>query len=406
MEDHGPLRKWNSCKDHLLIPATPRSGITKLHVYDFDNTLYCSPHPNRQLYTKVLYDTLFNSSTILDGGWWSEPSFLEQSFRDMLNSDEEQQAQYWNQEIIKLAQTSYEDPHTISVVLTGRKEVYFHDIFNEMFSSFGKAFFNAICLKRANISSTTAEYKISLIEDFLDHYKSLQELIVYDDRLAQVKKFEKVFGRDKVIHVQPSFKMLDMSEETRLVGQIFQRSKMKECLAWTPKAAGFILDYSSHKKLVRWTFNFFRKKYKMSSLPQWPTYIPLTFESDLEIARIWSNNDLVTVQSQDKVKQICDSFYSQPNLQGEKMFQFDVVKMGYSVTDKRRSKVTIFYKAIPADNAYVSSTSQTMFVISTEEETTRNPSIAIGVRWASLDRRIRVRTCFGHSERLTYVAKP
>lgn len=405
MSDHEPLKKWNSCENHLQIPITSKSGITKLHIYDFDNTLYCSPHPNGALYTKVLYDALFNSSTILnDGGWWSEPSFLEQSFEDMLNSSEKEQATYWSQDIIKLAQASYEDPQTISIVLTGRKEVYFHAIFNEMFNSFREVSFNAICLKRAEMGLSTAEYKISLINDFLSHYTSLKELIIYDDRLAQVKQFEKVFGRGTVIHVQPRFKMLDIAEESRLIFKIFARSNMTQSLAWTPKVPGFILNYASHKKLIGWTFRFFRQKYRMSSLPKWPTYIPLTVDSNQEIAKVWSNNDLPAMQSQDGIKKLCDEFYSQPVLQGTKVFKFDIIKIGYYVSEGSFGNINIFYKAIPSDKStFVSSSTQNMFVISTTEGMSRNPSRAAGVRWATLDRKITVNATFAHLEKLTYI---
>ncbi|CCE90208.1 uncharacterized protein TDEL_0B00790 [Torulaspora delbrueckii] len=402
MADHGPLHKWNSCPDLLNVPKVPIESLKKLHVYDFDNTLYCSPHPNKQLYTKKLYDRLYNSSSLLNGGWWSEPCFLEQSFTNMINSSEEERAKYWNIDMLELARKSEQDPQAISIVLTGRKEVYFASMFSKMFLELDDLTFNAVCLKRANCGSSTAEYKISLITDFLDHYPSLNELIIYDDRPQQIKVFERAFSNSQVVHVQPQFKMLEVSDECRLVKEIFERYHMANSLVWTPPTCGFIVDRTTYRTLINWTFRFFKKKYKMSLLPHYPMYIPLAADTNDEIARIWSNNNPQVMKSPSSTKEICDRFHSQQNLQGNCAIKFNVIEIGYRTSEKYRRTLEIYYKVEASDsNRYVSPSPTTLMAISTETTLPKGRTELNSLRWVSLDRPIKLKTVLGHFARLT-----
>lgn len=402
MADHSPLREWNSCPDLLHIPDVLTENVTKLHVYDFDNTLYCSPHPNRQLYTKKLYDRLYNSPVLLSGGWWSEPCFLEESFQRMLKSTGVERADYWNTEQLSLAKQSYEDQDTISIVLTGRKEVYFGSIFNKMFLDFDDVEFNAVCLKRANVGNSTAEYKISLISDFLEHYKSLKELVIYDDRAGQVKTFEKAFRSAEVVLVRAQFKMLDVPDECRLVKEIFERSNKAGSLTWTPKTYGFIVNQASHRALISWTYRFFKKKYKMSALPQYPVYIPLAADTDDEIARIWSNNSAQVMSSPSNISEICDKFRAQQNLEGECSIKFDVVGIGYGTHNQSRRALQVYYKVKASDSKrYISPSSTTLIALSSDQSFSEYRADSRFVKWVSLDRPIKLRSVLGHFARLT-----
>lgn len=53
--DHSVLRKWNSCAHELAVPSeVPEHAITKLHIYDFDNTLFATAGPHRAvIYTRA-----------------------------------------------------------------------------------------------------------------------------------------------------------------------------------------------------------------------------------------------------------------------------------------------------------------------------------------------------------------
>lgn len=402
MTDHSPLLKWSSCPELLHVPNVRPEGITKLHIYDFDNTLYCSPHPNKELYTKGLYDRLYNSSDILDGGWWSEPTFLEQSFSDMIDSKGNQRAQYWNADVVELARKSYEDAQTISIVLTGRKEILFSSIFTKMFLKLGDLKFNAVCLKRANVGSSTAEYKISLIGEFLLYYSSLEELVIYEDRSQQVKKFEKAFSRARLVQVKPRFKMLKVSEESRLVSRIFERSHLNDSLSWTEPTRGFIVDRGSYRSLSNWILRFFKMKYKLSSLPQYPLYIPLSTDSEEEIAKIWSNNDPQVISSSSKVQEIYNKFRSQQNLEGGFNVNFEVIKIGYRNSGHTRRAPPIYIKVKVSDSRqYVSSCPDDMMVVSTETALHTDSRELKAAKWITLDRPIRLKTALGHFSRLT-----
>lgn len=418
MSTHSPLREWNSCHGLLEIPTSPDDSIKKIHIYDFDNTLYNSPQPNRQLYSKRLYDQMSYPSLLGNLGWWSEPSFLEQSFKDMLSSDDEEQAQYWNAEMINSAERSYRNQDTLCLVLTGRREHLFHEIFTKMFIAFNKVHFNAACLRRENVGSSTIEYKLAVIDSFLRYYSaSLEEITIYDDRLGQVKQFQNYFKTSKcslkwlVIPVLPHHKLLSVQEEYKLTFAMFEKfaSKNKMLLEWTSKQYGFFLSMQSHKSLVSWSFRFFQKKYRMGSFPQYPTYIPCTKPGgsipEVEIAKIWSDNDKEVLQSASKIKEIQDKFYSQQTSEGTCIINFDVTEIGYRIHNRLRNDIEIVYKAKPSNiKRYIWSTYPILFIVDEKESTLMETVVNDthhSIKWVHIKKPLRIKTLFGHASRLT-----
>lgn len=418
MSTHSPLREWNSCPSILEIPRSPDQSIKKIHIYDFDNTLYNSPQPNRQLYSKRLYDQLFHPSLLGNLGWWSEPSFLEQSFNDMLSSDDKGQAQFWNAEMIDLAKQSYLSQDTLSIVLTGRKEHLFHELFSKMFIAFGKVHFNATCLRRENVGSSTIEYKLGVIDSLLDYYSSsLEEITIYDDRLGQIKQFQNYFKTSKcrlkwlVITVQPHHKFLSIQDEYKLIFAMFEKfqSQNQIVLEWTSKQYGFFLSMQSHKSLISWSFRFFQKKYRMGSFPQYPTYIPCTKPGEripeFEIAKIWSDNDRTVLQSPSKIKEIQDTFYSQQASEGTCIINFDVIGIGYRKSNKLRNDIEIVYKARPSNiKRYIWSTYPILFIIDEKENTLMETVVNDthhSIKWVHIKKPLKIKTTFGHASRLT-----
>lgn len=223
-ESHSALLKWNSCSALLDIPKKPNKAIKRIHIYDFDNTLYNSPHPNAELYVKSMLNQLSNSSIVPNKSWWNETKLLKQSFDDMLECNAKQKKAYWNEDIIKLANLSHDDPETVSIMLTGRKEHLFAAIFTDMFLASNNVKFNAYCLRRESVGSSTNDYKIVVIRELLENYSSsLEEIKLYDDRLSQTRRFESLFAslnptyEWKVIHVPARFKLLRPEDECRII---------------------------------------------------------------------------------------------------------------------------------------------------------------------------------------------
>lgn len=246
-EEHEPLYKWNSCAEHLKPPKTmSRSQVKRIHIYDFDNTLFKSPAPNPNLLSKYMVNILTDPQKLSNGGWWSEPRFLQELIkewairRSRISSVDKQALEaldheYWNKDIVELSYLSQIEPGTISVLMTGRKEVFFHDVIGKVLDNpvFGYADlqFHAVFLKKPNYE-TTMKYKTSCITELLDHYDQVEEITLYDDRIRQLDGFQKFLNeyveairpnlQYNLVHVPGIIKYLDPRHERRIIGDIVE----------------------------------------------------------------------------------------------------------------------------------------------------------------------------------------
>lgn len=423
--DHSSLLKWNSCQELLDPPENSASRVKRIHIYDFDNTLYNSPHPNRELYAKPLLNQLTNGSLIENKNWWGEPDVLRQSFNDMLQSDNAEKNAYWNADMLNSTQLSYLDPETVSIVLTGRKERSFSKIFSEMLTCYGTLHFNACCLRKESVGSSTNEYKIHVIKDLLDNYaESLEEIKIYDDRLGQVRQFESFFCnlqpafKWEIVHVSPRFKPLKPSDELRIIQSAYSEAgrDLGISLGWTPRQYGYFLARHSYKSLLNLTFHFLQKKYKMSSLPYYPLLIPCIEAGEqmpeLELMKILSNNDNEVVQSSSKSGDILKNFEDLPVLKGSCVFQFDVTQIGLK---KRGDGVCVFYRAKPSNHKRYMWTKFQDWIVTIDDrldkkdplqavpfgELCQNQSQAQSFEWVRLRNPLKIKTYFGQHSRLT-----
>ena len=123
---HSVLYEWNSVDSALNIPILPDSKIRKICIYDFDNTLFKSPAPDPHLYSEQLYTSLLSPCVFSNGGWWSEPRFLELLLNEWQKGLIDDSA-FWNRDIVKSAKESWEsrDDGTLTILMTGRKELLF-----------------------------------------------------------------------------------------------------------------------------------------------------------------------------------------------------------------------------------------------------------------------------------------
>ncbi|KAH3903604.1 uncharacterized protein SCDLUD_001248 [Saccharomycodes ludwigii] len=301
------IKKYNSVSDNFII-ASPKT-VKKIHIYDFDNTLYNSPAPNPNLLNMTLYNIINSPNHLVNSGWWSESCFLEASIDEWLSSKEKAQknglfsptengnmgeetinvetlqeddhlqsmkaenitiinskdqtpidnitdstsvhepdtctcvrcnvdAEYWSRNVVQLLRLSLADPETLSIIMTGRKECYFSKLFDKILSNpvFGeKIRVHGVFLKKDGFDSTL-KYKTQVLHDLLERYYkngTLKELIMYDDRINQIKSFKTYLMnavRDSypklvynVIAVPPSIKYLNICEERLLIEQILAK---------------------------------------------------------------------------------------------------------------------------------------------------------------------------------------
>lgn len=182
------LQQISSVKCSQL-PGCKRSEVTKIHIYDFDQTLYTSPVPNPVLYPPPTVNHLKFPTSLANGGWYQNREILEYS----LLCRKGKESGKWNMQVAELASMSVADENTLAVVLTGRSESLFRGVIGVAAAQFVEDFglsrgFDAVCLK--NDQQATIAYKHSVILSLLDAYQNVSEIAMYDDRRTHCARFE------------------------------------------------------------------------------------------------------------------------------------------------------------------------------------------------------------------------
>lgn len=297
-----PITKWTCSPTVVKNPSL----IKRLHVYDFDNTLFKSPWTNKSLYTYPTLQMLLDNTCFLTGGWWDDPIPFElilklsgadtstnatttttnnnNSNNIAANKCKSTLTNYWNHDMLKLSKLSNEQKDTISIILTGRKNNIFKDLILKIIELskledplFLKPSlqFDAICLKKSikdSPGTTTMMYKIAVLRDFLEYYPNLEEITIYDDRMNQVNGFNRFFNDIKVtfpklqwfiIPVEPKFTRFPQYIEFLYFQTVLQRhNKILRSLPdkgqyyyyklqWTKFTYGYFLKLESYQFLIK-----------------------------------------------------------------------------------------------------------------------------------------------------------
>ncbi|QIX00219.1 hypothetical protein AMS68_005736 [Peltaster fructicola] len=194
MSVHTPtaLKRW-SCSNSQLPPV---KQIKRIHIYDFDNTLFLSPLPNKQLWNTTTFGALQAQEYLHDGGWWHNQAF---SLPQEGIEKEEPRAWEgaWNEHIVDLARITSEDTEALSVLLTGRGEKNFSELLQRIFKAKGLRF-DIVALKPAvsptgKVFDNTLQFKTTLLRDIVYTYTDAEELRMYEDRPKHTKAFRDFF---------------------------------------------------------------------------------------------------------------------------------------------------------------------------------------------------------------------
>ncbi|CAD0053245.1 unnamed protein product [Aureobasidium pullulans] len=122
--------------------------IKAIHVYDFDNTLFCSPLPNKQVWAGPSIGTLQALEQISTGGWWHDASILASTGKGLEEEEKTAWSGWWNEGIVDLVRLSMQQKDALTVLLTGRNERGFADLVTRMFRA-KQLEFDMVCLKPA-----------------------------------------------------------------------------------------------------------------------------------------------------------------------------------------------------------------------------------------------------------------
>ncbi|KAH7138329.1 hypothetical protein B0J11DRAFT_514127 [Dendryphion nanum] len=187
------LKRW-SCGEADL-PAV--SDIKAIHIYDFDNTLFASPMPNKAIWNGPSLGQLAHPEIFVNGGWWHDSSILAATGEGIEKEEPRAWKGWWNEDIVKLVELSMQQKDALNVLLTGRSEHGFSELVKRIVKS-RHLEFDMVCLKPAigpanqKFVSTMA-FKQELLKEIVYTYTEAEDLRIYEDRVKHTKGFRDFF---------------------------------------------------------------------------------------------------------------------------------------------------------------------------------------------------------------------
>ncbi|KAM7197190.1 DUF2410 domain containing protein [Naviculisporaceae sp. PSN 640] len=167
--------------------------IKAIHVYDFDNTLFKTPLPNRKIWSNPTLGMLANPDCFANGGWWHDSRILAATGEGLEKEEPRAWNGWWNEKIVELIELSNQQKDALCVLLTGRSESGFSELIKRMVAS-KKLEFDLIALKPAvgpdnQRFGSTMLFKQAFLETLMETYKYAEEIRIYEDRPRHVKAF-------------------------------------------------------------------------------------------------------------------------------------------------------------------------------------------------------------------------
>jgi hypothetical protein len=183
------LKRW-SCDDQ---PLPPVAKIRAIHIYDFDNTLFMSPLPNKAIWQAQSIGMLQNQDIFVNGGWWHDAGILSATGEGVEIEDPRAWKGWWNEKVVQLVLLSMDQKDVLTVLLTGRAEANFAELVKRMCKS-KYLEFDMFCLKPLASPSnqtftTTMNFKQELLKSIMYTYRDADDIVIYEDRPRHVTGF-------------------------------------------------------------------------------------------------------------------------------------------------------------------------------------------------------------------------
>jgi hypothetical protein len=144
--------------------------VAELHLYDFDSTLFRSPHP----------------PAVWDGGWWGDGRSLTPPCVPDQPGDS-----WWIMPTVNRAKKSIADPNVFAVMMTGRRDnSAFRYRVPDLLRQRGLDF-NAVHLDPGGPDSIKIN-KLRRVLQYLQRYPQIDTVRAWDDRKSHLQDFGKV----------------------------------------------------------------------------------------------------------------------------------------------------------------------------------------------------------------------
>ncbi|KAI9225462.1 MAG: hypothetical protein DHS80DRAFT_4781, partial [Piptocephalis tieghemiana] len=154
----------------------------RLVVIDFDNTLFRSPVPSRRLWHSSLIGRLKSPEL----GWYHHPLTLQEPYVQCGHGD----ASWFNTPILREARQAIQDPHSLTLLLTGRSRSVYQDRILQLLHT-QNLHFDLVLLREYHPDlPNTLAFKIQVLWDILHAIPSLHSMILWEDRPTQAQAFK------------------------------------------------------------------------------------------------------------------------------------------------------------------------------------------------------------------------
>ncbi len=159
----------------------------KLHVFDFDGTLFYSPMPNAQLWDKDLMGYLGSEL------WYSNLRTLSAPcIPEMVD------ASWFDDAMLDKARRSIKDSEVLTVLMTGRRlKNGFRERIQQCLDAVNLEFDLFFCREDAEQWENTIGFKTFVLDYIIDECcdEIIEQLIVWDDRKSQINGFNSHFQK-------------------------------------------------------------------------------------------------------------------------------------------------------------------------------------------------------------------
>lgn len=225
-----PIEKYG-IKTPNRVAADPKS-VYKIHIYDFDNTLFRTPLPNPDLLSTSAMGILESLNGLHGGGWWADSRFLLGTGKGYKAEKDTAWEGWWNEKVVELAKLSWEDPESLCILLSGRKSSAFTHAISNMVEAKGLKF-NAIILRREEKSQdeSTLQFKNRVIVDLLKYFDRTNSITIYEDRPKQANGFRRTLKHvSSVVRPDLIYEVVEVYEPQTYLDPLVERELIEGAL--------------------------------------------------------------------------------------------------------------------------------------------------------------------------------
>ncbi|KAI8051550.1 hypothetical protein BDF22DRAFT_734522 [Syncephalis plumigaleata] len=192
-------------------------------IFDFDNTLFCSPLPNPRLWHRSLIGRLMSPEV----GWFRDARTLSEPFVICRKSTTggSPTCEWFSTHVLQRVRDVIDDTGTLTILLTGRSRSVYHARITELLLEHELQFDLLILREYHDTIATTMQFKKHVIHRLLNLFTHANELVMWEDRSNHAVQFKRFLDElqaserlatGNVVKVTPAISYMERQLEVQL----------------------------------------------------------------------------------------------------------------------------------------------------------------------------------------------